>query len=672
MTSLQLLPAAGLNLFEGDIVLPRRRSAIRAERFRWKFPIPFILADDLDLNAKGVILRALEGFRLKTCVDFKSYNGEKSFIMFRKSKGCWSKIGDIKKGQNISIGEGCSKKAIVSHEILHALGFYHEQTRTDRDDYIKIWWNQVLPGEEHNFKKRGANRVTDLNTAYDYESIMHYGSFSFSKNRSLPTMTASIPKFNNIIGQRADFSTTDLERLNRMYNCTTSLTFLDHCDFESADICALVQETTDDSDWIHRKSSSKEKDHTHTGKCKGSGHFMYFNTTSGRRGKVAVLKSRIFSPKRTDQCLQFFFKMTGDPRDKLAIWMKQDDSTGKVRKLVKLRTFEGDDDQNWKIAHVVLKTTKKFRYIFQGIKGNSDISPGGISIDDITLSETKCPSGVWIIRNFSHILHTTAKKYTLRSPRFYSPEGYSYSISLFPRGQNQSPSASYIHISFNLLSGENDDVLEWPALHRQATVTVVDQTPNVREQMSLERSFTTNPNQFLPGKNGISRWGKPSAFGEFDPVCNCNRSRSWGWLKFISYAQLRQKNYLKNDDLIIFTEFEDLSYLRKTEHCFLSTELIKCNQSEERKKRATSLEARFPYLREQCDPNPCQNGGICISVRGKATCRCAASAVFFYMGMRCQIWYIQGNIIDLLAIGTIVLIAVVVFMLGKWFFRVLI
>lgn len=49
-------------------------------------------------------------------------------------------------GQNLSIGLGCDYKAIIEHEILHALGFYHEQSRTDRDGYVKIWWDEILPG----------------------------------------------------------------------------------------------------------------------------------------------------------------------------------------------------------------------------------------------------------------------------------------------------------------------------------------------------------------------------------------------------------------------------------------------------------------------------------------------------------------------------------------------
>lgn len=60
---------------------------------------------------------------------------------------CWSYVGDDGKGQDVSIGAGCDTKAVVEHELLHALGFYHEQSRSDRDDYVKIWWDQIEEGE---------------------------------------------------------------------------------------------------------------------------------------------------------------------------------------------------------------------------------------------------------------------------------------------------------------------------------------------------------------------------------------------------------------------------------------------------------------------------------------------------------------------------------------------
>lgn len=56
-------------------------------------------------------------------------------------------VGDLQTGQQLSLGPSCDYKGTIMHELLHALGFYHEQSRTDRDDYVDIWWDQVLPGK---------------------------------------------------------------------------------------------------------------------------------------------------------------------------------------------------------------------------------------------------------------------------------------------------------------------------------------------------------------------------------------------------------------------------------------------------------------------------------------------------------------------------------------------
>ena len=67
------------------------------------------------------------------------------------------------------------QKCIVLHELGHALGLWHEQSRLDRDEYVEILNDNIKPGHEHNFKHRSNNVINDYGVAYDYNSIMHYG-----------------------------------------------------------------------------------------------------------------------------------------------------------------------------------------------------------------------------------------------------------------------------------------------------------------------------------------------------------------------------------------------------------------------------------------------------------------------------------------------------------------
>ena len=69
------------------------------------------------------------------------------------------------------------------HELLHTLGFVHEHTRPDRDDFISVNMDNIEPGEEKNFEKRPhgtsdffeKGSVDSKNTPYDVLSLLHYG-----------------------------------------------------------------------------------------------------------------------------------------------------------------------------------------------------------------------------------------------------------------------------------------------------------------------------------------------------------------------------------------------------------------------------------------------------------------------------------------------------------------
>ncbi|KAM3602411.1 uncharacterized protein V6R79_003540 [Siganus canaliculatus] len=661
------------HLFEGDIARNPGKNALLDEQYRWKFPIPYILADSLDLNAKGVIHQAFEEYRLRSCVDFKPYEGESTFISFGKFSGCWSHVGDFRVGQNLSIGAGCDTKAIVEHELLHALGFYHEQSRSDRDDYVKIWWDEIEPGKEHNFNKYEDDFITDLNTPYDYESVMHYRPLSFNINDSVPTITTMIPFFNDIIGQRQDFSAVDIVRLNRMYDCANSLTLLDQCSFELTNICGMIQNEADTADWVQTLSSASDGDHTLDGSCRDSGYYMKFDTSTGGEGTSALLESRILYPTRDQQCLQFFYKMTGGAGDKLVIWIRTDDGTGNVRAVKKIHTIEGDGAADWKIASVPLQVTEKFRYFFQGIKGSAT-SSGGILIDDITLTETVCPTVVWQIQNFSTVLETTAAGTPLRSQCFFNSEGYSFGISVHPKGRAHPDtgvveSPDYVGLTVHLCSGENDAVLEWPAKNRQFTAVLMDQNPDITLRMSSTKSFTTVESD---------RWVKPTnESGTWDESCNCYRNIDYGWSTFISHPELNKRNYLKNDDLIISVDFNDLTHLIETEVPIVpatqsgdvaeqkAVDEVEVKQAdletpEESKEEEVPepREEEAPKPREEeapkprqarsvdpCQANPCFNGGVCVERNGKASCRCATTQTTFYTGKNCEVENVDRTIL---------------------------
>ncbi len=64
----------------------------------------------------------------------------------------------------------------MSHEIGHALGLYHEQSRPDRDSYVNVLTNNINPAAISNFDKGTAYDIQTYNIPYDYGSVMHYGA----------------------------------------------------------------------------------------------------------------------------------------------------------------------------------------------------------------------------------------------------------------------------------------------------------------------------------------------------------------------------------------------------------------------------------------------------------------------------------------------------------------
>uniref|UniRef100_A0A803K2K6 Metalloendopeptidase n=1 Tax=Xenopus tropicalis TaxID=8364 RepID=A0A803K2K6_XENTR len=176
-----------------------------------------ILTSNQDSTERDIIRAAMDEVTVLTCIQFVTYNNESDYLRIRPYDGCWSYIGRVGGAQDVSLMKtGCLHHGVIQHELLHSLGFQHEQCRSDRDNYININWDNISHDKERNFLKMNTQ---NLGSPYDYLSVMHYGKFAFATNSGKPTLE---PKGNPsaMIGQRVGLSSLDVEKINRLYQCS--------------------------------------------------------------------------------------------------------------------------------------------------------------------------------------------------------------------------------------------------------------------------------------------------------------------------------------------------------------------------------------------------------------------------------------------------------------------
>ncbi|XP_046387236.1 zinc metalloproteinase nas-13-like isoform X2 [Ischnura elegans] len=209
---------------EGDILHPQTlaRNGMKHESFRWEgATIPYTISEAFDAQDRKTIQLAMDQFHKLTCIRFvpRKFARQKDYIHIEMDQtGCWSSVGRIGGRQVVNLqSPGClTTVGTPIHELMHAVGFLHEQNRYERDNHVTIKWNNIQKGREINFEKASADTTDALGVPYDYRSVMHYSPYAFSVNKD-PTI---IPKVPNVdIGQRIGLSRKDVQKIYRMYKC---------------------------------------------------------------------------------------------------------------------------------------------------------------------------------------------------------------------------------------------------------------------------------------------------------------------------------------------------------------------------------------------------------------------------------------------------------------------
>lgn len=178
VASLPALAPAVLHAADGELTQAQRNSA-RPQPWPGGL-IPYDITQ-LTSEQQAKVLRAMKRWTDTSAnLQFIPRTNQLEYVFFtgKTDAGNNTSHTGFSRGQcsevNITAFWWRQNEWMIAHELGHVLGFHHEHQRWDRDDHVKIHFENIKPGRAHDYEAIPKNAWLVTNTSYDYRSIMHY------------------------------------------------------------------------------------------------------------------------------------------------------------------------------------------------------------------------------------------------------------------------------------------------------------------------------------------------------------------------------------------------------------------------------------------------------------------------------------------------------------------